>query len=231
MNMYFDKNGKMLESNILLKISELQYLEQLQKGKLYMNKLSKFRKYEQEGLGDHEEGMILSSSEGIVTVAGVEIADVKNVSLFAHSNTPIFCITSVPLKEIEKGHFQFVPDKRIFQDFAFEAGKEYGAIIIQRDAFIHKLKNKMDTLPYGWYWDQVIYSEERKIPSKDEMYKIAYQKRLKFAHQHEWRLMLFTDVDDHYELEIGDLTQCSRIFPITDIEIDMKIEAFINERS
>lgn len=230
MQIYFDKeSNKLVSSNLLLKISKIEYLQELQNGKLYMNMLSSFRRYEQQGMGDNEEGLFAQYNEGALLIDGVEFANVKNIKAYAFDKNPIFCIMEIPLIEIQPGHYECIVKQQLFKDFMLDSNIKYGALLICKDIFAHLLKQKMNELSIGWYWDKVTYDDSPPKFSKKELYKVAFHKREKFAHQHEWRLMLFDEVDDHYELNIGSLKCCSQIFPLDFNNTDMKITVLLNE--
>lgn len=228
--LYFDDKGNIADSNLLFKIGKLKHLEELQNGSLYMNKLSSFRKYETEGMGDKEEGLFTRFTEGILYVNGIEIGEVKNGETFLFDNAPVFCLASVPLQKVGEKNYEYVISREMLEDFMQDDGEEYGILLIRKDFFVEKIKNVLDESGDAWYWDKVNYSDERPSFPKNESYKIAFQKRMKFSHQNEWRLVLYIDIDDFYRLEIGSLEGGSFLKPIKSIDDDIKIEYLIKEK-
>ena len=227
--LYFDDEENIVDSNLLFKIGKMEHFTELKNGSLYMNKLSSFRKYETEGLGDKEEGLFTRFTEGTLYINGIEIGEVKNGETFMFNNAPVFCIASVPLRKAEEKKYEFVISKEMLKDFMLDDSEEYGVLLIRKDFFVEKIKEVLDDSDYGWYWDKVNYSDERTLFPKEESYKVAFQKRMKFSHQNEWRLVLFFDVDDYYRLEIGSLEGGSFLQQIKSVEDDIKIEYFIKE--
>lgn len=229
MRMYFDENDNLADSNLLLKISKIKHLKTLQQGVLYMNTLGSFRKYESEGMGDKEEGLLCKGSDFIVSINGSEISDVKNTAIYCYDKIPIFCIVSVPLTKVNDKEYEYVIDNQILKDFMLDPNEEYGVFLIGKDVFAHKIREKLNTTEYAWCLDKVEYTDDVSVPPKDKRYKIAFRKRTKFSHQSEWRLAIFTNVEGHYELDIGTLEDCSSIVPIKDINTDMRIGVKLNE--
>ena len=227
MKMFFDTDGNLTDSGILLKISKLEYLEDLRRGKLYMNRLDTFRKFEQEGLGDKEEGLVGHFPKGTMSISDTVIADVKNISLYAFNKNPIFCITSIPLMKTASNKYSYKVDSQIFRDFMFDPAAKYGAIAIDKHAFEELFQKELTRKDFGWYWNKVTYSDERPTLQKDDLYQVAFHKRMKFSHQHEWRLMLGAEVNDHYELNIGDLSNYSKIFPIDSNSPEMEFKVVL----
>lgn len=228
MKMIFDMNNNLLDSGMLLKISKLEYLEDLRRGKIYMNKLETFRKIEQEGQGDNEEGLIGHFPEGTMSIGDTVIADVKNISFYAFNKNPIFCITAVPLIKTASNEYSYKVDRQIFRDFIFNPTSKYGAMIIDKHAFAEAFQTELSKKNIECCWDEVTYSDKRPKLKKDELYRVAYHKRLRFSHQHEWRLMLFTEVEDHYELNIGDISNHSEIIPIDFNSPDMEFKVVLD---
>ena len=111
--MFTDDSGNILESNILLKVTKREYAEDIRAGKLYMNKLSYFRKLEQEGIGDEEEGLIDTAEKGIITCKGQPVIEVRNIRTFF--NCPVFCTLSVPLKRQEDGRVKYVVPSKLLR--------------------------------------------------------------------------------------------------------------------
>lgn len=227
--LYFDDKDNIADSNLLFKIGKMEHLRELKNGSLYINKLSSFRKYESEGLGDKAEGLFTRFTEGTLYVNGIKVGEVKNGATFLFDNSPVFCIASVPLKKVNDNGYEYVISKEMLKDFMLDDSEEYGILLIRKDFFVEKIKEVLDVSEYSWYWDKVNYSDERVLFPKEEAYKVAFQKRMKFSHQNECRLVLYFDVDDFYRLEIGSLEGGSFLKSIKSVDDDIKIECFIKE--
>ena len=61
------------------------------------------------------------------------------------------------------------------------------------------------------------------------MYQIAFRKRTDYSYQQEWRFVIDTHVDDHFEFDIGDISDISWIIPIEDSNKEITIEVKMNE--
>lgn len=214
LRIYVDKNNNIIGSNLLFRVSKMKYLEDLRDGKLYINKLSFFRKYEKEGIGDKEEGLLLYRETAAMSVDEQEDFDIKGLRVYVADNNPVFCFGSVTVKEVSPGIYNCVIDKRVFEDFIEKSDEKYGIMFVFEDAFIELLERRMEELNFGWHWERVIYVDQRPTIKEDEWYKVAFYKRKRFAHQNEMRLLLDMTVDDHYELKIDSLEECSKIFSI-----------------
>lgn len=225
---FVDENNIITGTNLLFRVSKMKYLKDLQDGKFYINKLSFFRKYEKEGIGDKEEGLLVYCKTATMSVNGMKFADIKDLRAYTADDNPVFCFGSVPIKEVSPGNYEYVFDKKIFTDFIEEPDEEYGIMFVFEDALVNLLERRMKELNLAWCWARVTYVDQRPIIKPDEWYKVAFYKRKHFAHQNEVRLFLFTTVEDHYDLVIDSLVEHSKIFPITNDSTDLKIEFKLN---
>ena len=98
-------------------------------------------------------------------------------------------------------------------------------LIIQRDEFEYRISKALDLQGLmGWFGD-VVYSDDLKSYSKEECYKVAFHKNTKYGHQHECRLLVDCEVEDEYILDIGDISDISKLIPIIgDEEPQINIE-------
>lgn len=232
LRIYVDENNNIIGSNLLFRVSKMKYLEDLRDGKLYINKLSFFRKYEKEGIGDKEEGLLVYCETATMSVNGREYFDIKDLRAYTADDNPVFCFGSVTVKEVSPGIYNCVIDKRVFEEFIEKSDEEYGIMFIFEDAFVELLERRMEELKLMWFWERVIYVEQRPTIKEDEWYKAAFYKRKRFAHQNEMRLLLDTIVDDHYELKIDGLEECSEIISIPkdrNNEEDLKLTFRLNK--
>lgn len=217
-----DKNGMIVESNLLLKITKEQYAEDILSGKLYMNSLKYFRELEHEGVGDEQEGALCIGEAGDLLYKGRVLAKVKNLN--AYYNFPVFCALSVPLYQVEEGNYEFLVPQKMLREFMYDETAKYAAVLINRYDFEERIKKTlvqykiMGCLGKVEYLDKII-----PYPSKEKL-RSAFRKRKEFAYQNEWRIALDFPVEDHFVLDIGNISDIACKMPVENAAQEMKLE-------
>ena len=230
MNVQIDQNGNVVESNILIKIQKIEYLKQIQNGVLYMKNLDFFRKLESKGIGDSKEGFITEFKSGQLLANGVVIADIFKANISAFTKCPVFCFMSIKLETVETGNYRYTIPKKFIEEFAWDEKSEYGIILVDKEKFEEKVDAVLKELNLSAYYGYVDYIDDFTMPKKEELYKVAFRKRKTYEEQNEYRLMLNVEVDDNYILEIGDISDFSKILPITKYD-DMEVGVVFDERN
>ena len=226
MKIIFDDAGNIVESNMLIKIQKIEYLKQIQDGRIYMKNLDFFRKMEQCGVGDEKEGLLAEFCEGEVIFNGMVIAGVKNISTNLYANSPVLCLFRPKFERINENHYQCIITKKTIDELAWDENSEYGVLIIQRPEFEKKMIDRLNELDIGYAYGNVVYTDNFDIPPKEERYKVAFRKRKIYEEQSEYRWLLNIDVDNDYVLEIGDISGFSQIIPIKEHK-DIPIEVIM----
>lgn len=224
----FETNNseKIIESDFLLRVSEKQYIESTRKGKLYMNSLGFFRAMEQEGIGDKQEGIMISNGTGMLLFEGQVLAEFKNMKTYI--NCPIFCASSIDLKQIEEGHYEFVISSKMLQEIMVDKTKQYEILLFEKKEFIKRIKQALIREGLQGAMGRVKYTEEIKMFPKEKAYNFAFRKSPIFSHQKEWRLVLHMNIDknQHYILDVGDISDITHQYSINNSKQEFKLEVY-----
>lgn len=216
MTVFFDDDGNLIESNLLVKIQKIEYLKQIQQGQIYMKNLRYFNKLKQDGIGDDKEGFLADFTGGELIFDGVVIAEVKVASVSLHTYSPVFCLFNPKFECVGAGQYRCIIPKKTIDELAWDTNCEYGALIIQKPLFDKRMIEKLEELNIGYAYGHVNYTDDFDVPPKEESYKVAFRKRKRFEDQSEYRWLLNIDVDDNYTLDIGDISEFSTIIPINE---------------
>lgn len=212
------------ESNILIKITKKKYAADIQAGKLYMNKLGYFRKLEQDGVGDDQEGLMGAAQNGKMIRNGEVVAEILDIKTYL--DFPVFCALSVPLTKVGDNKYEFVIPKKLLKEFMYDKSAEYVLIAIDKSEFIKRIDKALSDQELCGRSGNVSYTDEISFFPKKDIDKMILRKRTKFAYQYEWRVFVECHVDDHFELNIGDITDISKQIPIQGSDQEVKIEVF-----
>lgn len=217
-SMYSDSNGNIVESNLLAKVTKLEYAKSIQSGKLYMNNLSFFRKLEEDGVGDDQEGLIASGQTGTGYYKGQKLFDIKNLKTYVDG--PVFCTMSVPLAKNADGGAEFKIPTQLLREFISDKNAQYALLIIDKEKFQERIQKAVDSQGlYGCY-GMVNYTDDESLV---DLFQAALRKRTKYAYQHEWRLVLSCSVENGFILDIGNIEDITFCLPIDRNESDIKI--------
>lgn len=228
--MFCNEENKTAEIDMIFKIQKKEWLEDIAMGKLYMKPLNYFRKLE-EGIGDPEEGLLFNmnaSDQLEVSVGGIKIEGVIGAKAYVCDTCPIFCCASFTLKRINNTHYQGIIKKQFLKDFMLEKNASYGIICIPRKFFENKVSEALSKISLNGYFKNVKYSDEREFFKQGEEYKAAFRKRTKFSYQNECRLLVNTNVQDDFILNIGDIREQCKIIDLTDCEKEITIDVIYN---
>lgn len=207
----------------LIKFSSLERIKEFQKGKVYANTLSYFRNRENEtgdrDIGDSFEAM-LHVNEGYLQLEGSN----KKISLrdalikTTQSDMYVYCM------------FCILPNKEVFtfDDVQKEKMKSFGdtaLLITDSNEFINRVKKAAENQGYFVKNNEVHYYDESEDNGNlifsifKDMKNIAFWKRKYYEYQQEYRFVFTNDekVQDHIELNIGDISDISTILPVDQV--------------
>lgn len=217
-SMQVDMDGNIVESNLLAKVTRIEYAKDTQAGRLYMNNLSYFRKLEEDGIGDDQEGLIASGQTGIVYCREEKLCGIKNLKVYMDG--PVFCAMSIPLRKDADGVAKFKIPKQLLHEFMREKDAKYVLLVIDKEKFQNRIEAAVDAQElYGCY-GMVHYTDDE---SPVDLFHAALRKRTKYAYQHEWRLVLARSVEEAFILDIGSIEDISFCLPISSSESDIEI--------
>ncbi len=221
---------------ILMKFGELKNLEMLQKGQVYCKNLKWYSDREKE-TGDKDMGDILEGKYKMTQVTA-EFYDYEtneliwkldNVSSLLYSKNiqrmPVFCITTLTTDDfefIDKDEFTAFTDIKLVDILSEMFDKPYwnNALIITKPRkFLERVLKACNNSGIEVEGRKVKYTDmninyiDRVIDLDNDFSNIAFWKDNYFAYQHEYRLAFKgKEVDDSFILNIGDISDISKIY-------------------
>lgn len=217
-----------------LKFGKKEHLESLQKGNLFMKNFDYFIKLEKEnrkkGRGDASEASLVISEvtwtikdpetdETLFTVEARKTNLRKNEFLLK----PIFCLTALGMGslEVQEEEDDLVKTKIVFTDEQKkEMVNEFGndVLVIPADKFMQALRQSFENegLEYVTgkvnYLDYSVNHAERLRAFEDNDPRLLFYKDKSISYQQEFRVVILNrDVEDHFSINIGDMTSFSTI--------------------
>lgn len=221
---------------LLMKFGELKNLEMLQKGQVYCKNLKWYSDREKE-TGDKDMGDILEGKYKMTEVTAEFYSyetnelvwKLDNVSSFLSvkniERMPVFCITALTTNDfefIDKDEQTAFTDIKLLDILSEMCEKPYwnNAIIITSPRkFIERVLKSCNDNGIGIdgrkvkYTDMNINYVDRTRDIDNDFSNIAFWKDNYFAYQHEYRLAFKgKEVDDNFILNIGDISDISKIY-------------------
>ena len=204
----------------IIKFQSRERLESLQKGLVYANTLSYYRKLEKQtgdtAVGDSFEGLF-HVNEGIMIIPETGDKFVLNDELIktSASNDYVFCMFGI-LDNTEC--FQFSDEQR-------ERMKSFGdsaLIILDSNEFVNRVKKAAEAEEYVVHFGKVNYIEPNidyvdvMMSLREGMWRVAFYKRAMYKYQNECRFIFSPGKAgvEHLELHIGDISDISVILSV-----------------
>jgi len=214
----------------LIKFQSAENIKQLQQGNVYMKNLEWLRQHETNSgdcvVGDlFEASLHFNEAKLIIPELGKEIDIKDGLMPTSYSFDFVFCM------------FGINPDSHIFE-FTNEQKKEIAnfgdtaLLITDKDEYFHRMFIAIEKAGLKGYHGFVEYYDEH-IDSVNlfaklikGMEKIAFLKRDKYRYQQEYRFLIHMDkaTEDHIELNIGDISDISRVMKTSTILNSMAIQ-------
>ncbi|MBO0573424.1 hypothetical protein EXQ42_00140 [Clostridium botulinum] len=210
---------------ILIKFAEkYEYVKMAKEGKLYMNSIGCYKEIEEEVKylrKDESEGICrnyqpnknkLIINNMIIDPEHIEgsIKVSKNKDLKKH----IYCMYSLYYQNDSISHKDLIIDKKV---------KEFGEwflLINDVSEFLQRVSKKLKTLNVDFKGKLVEYKDLNKYNGKVDL----FTKNANYAYQKEYRIVLDCYNEDPYILDIGDISDISKIGQTKDIFNMIKIE-------
>jgi hypothetical protein len=213
----------------LIKTQAEEYIDFLQKGTLYCNKLSYYRNLENE----HGDSIIGDSFEAMLPLTNATVYFPEEETCFqiqdkliptTWSDDYIFCMTGLKPNLIVEENMPILSS--VMDSFG-----QKSLLILDSQEFIRRIKIAAQMNGYSVECDFVRYydDEYNNLDMLSSLvYKtsnIAFWKRKKYSSQSEFRFLFHGNFDkDHLELPIGDISDISKT-----IDCDKLVKTFIHK--
>ena len=213
-----------------------EYAEALLDGKLYINRLSYFRKIEEEdgsNRSDRYEGVInwLQPDKVSIKINEFEIdpkdlVEPVSIQMNYHGNLNVFCIYAAHNGGFENVTDESLPDFRKqleISDDCLRLG-DYAVLVTKPREFAHRVKEAVQRKGYGMKAKLVDYYNPDEFSgtfTEEEVFK----KRIEFQHQSEYRFSINTGLpgDGPLTLEIGDIRDIAHLCDTSSINKGLEL--------
>lgn len=229
---------------LLFKFASIDRLQQLRNGKIYMKNLEYFVKLEKStgisGVGDKNEGVLFYSNKIRMYDEHDNLVLEANEGKVSDSRilkSPVFCISAKNIFDnITMFDYPAVVsnidfDNKIYDDFGTESN-DFGVLVITDfNEFINRIKAKVKEKGISLEYGMVEYRDIKVIYKKNDdiLFNNAFTKSKRFSHQEEFRILLNIDVDDHFILEIGPISDISKIIDIETIKSGLSMRCELGD--
>jgi hypothetical protein len=204
-------------------------------GKLFSNRLSFFRQYDEEkaaNRGDRHEAIIgwHQPDQIKLTINDKEIEGIAapiSVSSSAHDDLNLFCLYGAHSGNFTKlsaeNALEFKEQLKIPAD-CLNLG-EYAVVVLHAGQFVKRVQNKVEELGIGLNAGLVDYYEPSEFSGTFTAQDAAFKKRNEFEHQREYRFVFDTGQrgSDPLELEIGDISDLATLCSTSEVNNLLKV--------
>lgn len=233
-----------------MKFLKEEYVDDLLKGKLYMKPLKYYIDLEKntrvKGQGDkYEANVVMKDVEVKIFVSGTDtlVAEGKASEMSFYSNqrvmSPVFCMYAIDeenLKIIDEDEKKYIVKPSITEVYKKKLIQDFGdnLVFVSAGHFIERVKKVCEEndlhLVFGKvnYEDLSVNSSKRLEMARDvEDSRICFVKSDEFIHQNEFRILLNNRlVEDHFILEIGDISDIVHQMKISDFFEGLEIHLY-----
>lgn len=196
----------------LIRISKRAYLEDLQKGNLYMNHISTFQQSEDNYLRQDK----LEGADSIDQVMWIKLMDEEgNTMEFNSEQLNSAYVTSKPT-EIDVSIFSFLAINKSLTTTTNkidERNLEFGdsfMIVLNPPKLVQMFNQKAKELKLSNYWGPVNYYDRKNHIGELNL----LSKPNEFQYQNEFRLIIENSNNEPFQINIGDLSSFTEIHPI-----------------
>ena len=226
----------MAEFRLLVKfLSQKEYVDQMQAGRLHMKRLKYFRQCE-DARADTYEGAILQEGgdlyiqrEGDEERHRLDYIGPLRFNDARHDSLNLFCMTCFRA-ECEAGPTWETAqelDERIEESRpAFSQFGNYAVLVLDPDEFLRRVRDAVEREGYQMALGFVKYYNPGEYPQalpepfgERATFEPAFLKRRSYELEREYRIAVNTSTydDEHRTLDIGDISDITAVFDINEL--------------
>lgn len=223
----------MLENPIyLMKFQDFDKLKSLQSGEMYMKNIDYYIQLEKRErdkfIADSgEDSIVLPSAKirirGLEDKKNIEFDFAKAIYSGGHSKNPIFCMFSLDHRNIEKYKNKTVMRFTDDQKKELRRFGTHALLIDDANEFLTRVSSALAAEQYKYRTGFVTYYKDNEQIARfadiaNNRKHIAFTKDYEpFFIQQEFRILVENEVEDHYSLSIGDISDITHISPIDEV--------------
>lgn len=207
----------------LIKFQKADIIDKIVKGSFYMNSMKVYREryyqeYDEE-IGDPAEGMLyVDEGSFIVYKEEIEVHPLQNSTIpTVNSDDYIFCMFGISRNDCFPFRFSDEQKKKWLEIY------DTALLITDHDDFLKRINDAALSEGVEMKGGFVNYYDEKAgeiIPWISAVMKgldsVAFFKRKRYAYQQEFRFTAPKGEKDHFELNIGDISDISEVFSLKD---------------
>lgn len=240
------------KNRLLIKFGNKKNLESLQNGCIYMKNLKYYASLEDDGSGvpDNQEGMFVMDN------IDFELRDIKTKDVVARGvakkgkldfgimKSPIFCLYNMDVRNLRDINVD-MDAHEISGDLCFSDVQksklpllgDYALVILDTLEFEKRICQALEGLDLKYELRSVQYHNNNTIEGYyclNTIDDIPFVKRKnKFEYQQEYRLYISNkQVNDHFELQIGDIKSITKLVPTKELlEMSAIYKTIIKEKT
>ncbi|MAS23942.1 MAG: hypothetical protein CMI08_10075 [Oceanospirillaceae bacterium] len=213
-----------------------EYAEDFIKGKLFSNRLSFFRKYEEDesaNRGDKHEGVVgwHQSDQIRLKINGRVITDLAGpvmTQMNWHDHLNVFCIYAAHSGEFEEISEETIDDfkKQISIPEECKNLGEYAVIVTNVTKFIERVKAAVRSNNYELNAGLVEYYDPTRFNGSFSEVESIFRKREEYKHQKEYRFSFDTGIagTDPLILNIGDISDITMQCKVCEINAQLEVK-------
>jgi hypothetical protein len=227
--------------------AEEEWADDFRKGSLYLNRLSYFKKEEEEGDDDrfdkHEAVAAWLQPSGLsikfhdhpeLAICAEDLAAPVSVSFTHHNNLHVLCLYAIHTGRFEciDGFIDYAKDEADeLRDHLKVHDKclEFGAyaVIVKAQEFIERAKTAIESSGCWGRMKLVDYYDPATFNGSFSEEDIPFNKQQKHSYQNEYRIAVDSRTvgDNEFRLEIGDISDISAKISAADLNNLLKLES------
>ena len=220
-----------------VKFGKIEHLKMLQKGRLHVQMLKKFKDMveDESGRADNYEGASavyqtdkINVTFNAVKVPSKELVGTVNVHLDRHLRYYVFCLYALNAGKYYDSKVS-LEDYKAFLKLNSKANKLGNHLLLFKnpEAFSEKIKATAKAQGLNVQAQPVKYYDNKKFHGKIPDEFIGFTKPTSFSHQNEYRIV-FKDCDwpqETHIFDIGDLSDITEIFTVEQFNNTIEVQA------
>lgn len=205
---------------VAFKLGETKYMESLfREGLIYMNSVKYFRDSLYDGQGDKYEGAKIVRNGKPIEYRDT-IPFEKIFCLWHINNISLPQGKGVSLELLNEDTCEVTIDTMEFTEFSHGVPEDLSVVIIHNlKEFHNRLRDKLNEKFRGKYCSNAVkYYDPYE---ENEMLLDAFMKPKTLQYQNELRYLVMDDREEPLQIEIGNMEDIAKLFPISEIKIKL----------
>jgi len=214
---------------------EQKYADDFLNGILYINRLSFFKKIEDDvktNRGDKYEGVhtwlqpnMVELQFGNIAINPKDLAAPVCIQKNIHDNLNVFCLYAGHTGGLVSGTEEKLRQQLTIREDNLHLGDQ-AVIVTKPEKFLNRVKDTVRVNNYGMKAKIVEYYDPEKFHGSFNEDDVIFKKRFEFQHQSEYRIAVDTRTNGNtaIRLDIGNIGDIAQQFDIQDFNKEFKFD-------